>query len=618
MSRIKLKCGGKPRRKKAIWGEAINAAATLAAAGIQAAATANAAKTQAKSITENAKVQAQSLKQQSENNNKLQKEQINFTRQENQENRDQQNDIQMTLQAMAGQENMNSRMERSKMQLKYGGKTNKKQLDKVTPFKVTDGGGVIPVATTPEGYGLYEIYGNDHEHTHKAPGGKRKTGVGFKFNDGSVVEGEGNQNTNQGELLYIKPNDAMFISKHSIKGFNPTQAVLQGLHPEQAFAIQEGLKVDKRKTNKNKYALGGSNIIMNQANMTQNPSNGTVDIASGITYALNNMNDNQVQNNYRSIAKNGGRVKASAGVFWDTYGGATLTSAGNILGAGLNTFGSLYSANRLGKAYTQAGNILANAYSQMHGIDYDMVKRDNFEAPHTLAVVRQANTNINPQLERIRRNSVSQIRETNRSTLSSAARQQRLAAIQDKAMQQANEQYAYRDNENEKIKQENANRITQTADANAYRDVAARKDWKDSLVDVMKYNNDIENSKLIGMAEARANAINQSSTIKAQGLQNAVSSISSALTGVGQAFGTAHDNYIANREERHAWFSGLSDTEKFNYIMRGNDPQAARSYYNQLARIIANKNGSFGDTAIQNAKDEMEKIRNEYKNINFV
>ena len=110
------------------------------------------------------------------------------------------------------------------------------------PFKVTDGGGVIPVGVTPEGFNLYEVIGNDHNHYHKTKSGKHKTGVGFKFANGSVIEGEGNQKSGQGEYLMTTPNDAVFISKHSINGFNPAQAVNNGMNPLQAFQLQEYIK----------------------------------------------------------------------------------------------------------------------------------------------------------------------------------------------------------------------------------------------------------------------------------------------------------------------------------------------------------------------------------------
>ena len=150
MERRKLKCGGKTRRKAFLGSDgAIMAAATLAAAGMTTAATIAAAKSQGKAAIESAKTQAQSIKDQTANNNNLQKESINFTRQQNQENRQQQQDIQTTLQMMAGQENMNDRMEQNKMQVKLGGKPKHRSMSQPSyggaKFQVTDGGGVIPL-----------------------------------------------------------------------------------------------------------------------------------------------------------------------------------------------------------------------------------------------------------------------------------------------------------------------------------------------------------------------------------------------------------------------------------------------------------------------------------------
>ena len=582
MERRKLKCGGKTRHKALLGADgAVTAAAIAAAASMTTAATIRAAKSQAKAITESAKTQAESIKAQTANNNALQKENISFTRQQNQENRQQQQDIQTTLQMMAGQENMNDRMEQNKMKVRLGGKPKHKSMSQPfyggAQFQVTDGGGVIPISITPEGYGLYELYGNDHEHYHKTSSGKNKTGVGIKFNDGSVVEGEGNQNTNQGELLYVTPQDAMFISKHSIDGFNPTQAVKNGVHPVQAFNIQEtlkaikGLKDDgsKAKCGKRrslKRAMGGLNPMMEQANMTQNPSNGTVAVGAGTAYGVNNMATSPVESNKETeIARNGKRITLKNGgnkAGWKNYAGATYNAIGNVLGSGITTFGNMFASNQLGKAYNQAGAILADAYSQMKGIDMSELSREDFEAPHTLAVVRSANTNINPQLERIRRNSESERREINRGTMSSAARQQRLAATNDRMFQRMGEQYAYKDNADEQIKQGNAERITQTAAANADRDVQARRDYANQRLSLLQYNNNIENAKITGIAQAKSDALTQSSMANAQGLQASVSAIGSGLTSSAQGFASAYD---AARKEK----TDFTNT----YVGLGNEDQ---------------------------------------------
>ena len=629
MSRIRLKCGGKPRRK-AFFGSdgAIMAAATLAAAGITAGATALAAKSQSKAIVDSAKTQAQSIKDQTINSNNLQKEQLAFTRSQNQENRQQQQDIQTTLQLMAGQENMNDRMEKNKMQVKLGGKPKRRSI--TAPFygggkfQVTDGGGVIPLSVTPEGYGLYELYGNDHDHYHKTSSGKNKTGVGIKFNDGSVVEGEGNQNTNQGELLYVTPNDAMFISKHSIDGFNPTQAVMNGVHPIQAFAIQEAIKDaqglnddgSKSKRRSLKRMLGGPTQNLEQVNMTQNPNNGTASVAGGVIYGINNKTASPVEelqyNN--AIAKRGGRIhlkcggrkKAISGYspllnaipvgvtgfigpegvyniqpmgnsgitgtkgnnFWNNYAGATYNAAGNVLGAGISTLGNMWAANRLGKAYREAGGILADAYSQMHGIDMSELKMEDYAAPHTLAVIRDSNNiSYDPQRERIRRNIASERREINRGTLSSAARQQRLSASNDRMFQRMSEIDATENNAKEAIRQGNAERITQTAQANADRDVQARKDYANQRLSLLQYNNNIENAKIAGMAQARADALTQSSMAHAQGLQSSMSAIGSGLTASAQGFSSTANGLRKERVDKENILIGADSRNKTDYLI---------------------------------------------------
>ena len=600
MSRIRLKCGGKPRRKAFFGADgAVMAAATLAAAGITSGATLAAAKSQSKAIVDSAKTQAQSIKDQTINSNNLQKEQLAFTRSQNQENRQQQQDIQTTLQLMAGQENMNDRMEKNKMQVKLGGKPKRRSI--TAPFygggkfQVTDGGGVIPLSVTPEGYGLYELYGNDHDHYHKTSSGKNKTGVGIKFNDGSVVEGEGNQNTNQGELLYVTPNDAMFISKHSIDGFNPTQAVMNGVHPIQAFNIQEMLKArkglnddgSKAKCGKRrslKRMLGGPTQNLEQVNMTQNPNNGTASVAGGVIYGINNKTASPVEelqyNN--AIAKRGGRIhlkcggrkKAAWGDYsgvpstWENYAGATYNAAGNVLGAGISTWGNMWAANRLGKAYREAGGILADAYSQMHGIDMSELKMEDYAAPHTLAVIRDSNNiSYDPQRERIRRNIASERREINRGTLSSAARQQRLSASNDRMLQRMSEIDATENNAKEAIRQGNAERITQTAQANADRDVQARKDYANQRLSLLQYNNNIENAKIAGMAQGRADALTQSAMANAQGMQASMSAIGSGLTASAQGFSSTANGLRTDRVNRENILIGADSRYKTDYLI---------------------------------------------------
>ena len=290
MSRTKLR----KARPKALFGEAaatltaagIQAAATAAAAAVQAKASRDAAKTQATNIKSAAEKQAEAIKAQSDSDKENTEKSLDLMREQHDEELAMQKDIQMDIQRAMGQQNENARLEQGKIQVRNGGLAKGKGNRRLSmphsflqggnmPFIVTDGGNAIPLGTTPEGYNLYEVRGNDHEHYHKAQGGKNKTGVGFHFADGSIVEGEGNQNTNQGEYLLTTPTNAAFISKHSIDGFNPVKAVNAGMNPMQAFLLQEQIKrangiSDDGKGNSNPpikknggmiYTRGTSNIL---------------------------------------------------------------------------------------------------------------------------------------------------------------------------------------------------------------------------------------------------------------------------------------------------------------------------------------------------------------------
>ena len=526
MERRKLKKGG-ACRKKALFGEAISAGATLAAAAMQVAATQAAAKEQSKAMIENAKTQAQTLTEQINNDSNLQKESMAFTKQQNKENRDFQRDVMMNIQMQAAGDNMDAKYERNKMQAKAGKRIKLRSIGKA-PFKVTDGGGVIPLSIDSNGYGIYEIYGNDHEHYHKTPGGKSKSGVGIKFQNGKVVEGEGNQNTNQGELLYVTPQDAVFISKHNINGFNPALAVKNGLNPVDAYNIQEYNK-----------ALKG------------------IDDDGSKVSPYNPLNRIQL--------KCGGRRKAAKGGFFSKnspWAGPTINAFGNIGGAAISTIGNMLAANRLGSAYREAGDIVADAYSQWHGIDMNEIKKNDFKSTPALAVMRSADTNINPQLERIQRDAAARVRETNRGTLSSAARQARLASVQDTSAQRSGEQYAYAHNENEKIRQENAKRATEVMGENAYREIQANKYYASNRLSLLQYNNDIDNDKIAGIGQARADAAIQSSAAKAQSLQTSLATIGSALANSGKGYGTALENYRKEAFDFSKSFNGLGNEDK--------------------------------------------------------
>lgn len=642
--RRKLKKGGNAR-PKALFGVdgAINAAATLAAAGITAAATIKGSKAQADAVKTGANLQAQSIKQQTAANNDNYNKMLSFNRQINEENRNQQQDIQTTLQLMTAQQNMNERLKATQDIAKYGGRPKRKKLSSINsnilsygggsiPFRVTDGGGVIPIQVDDAGFGLYELYGNDHEHYHKASGGKYKSGVGIKFADGSTIEGEGNQNSNQGELLYVTPDgDNKFISKHSIEGFNPAKAVLQGMHPQEAFNIQEyiktinGIEDDGSKTKKlpRRKALIG----MNQTIQYPFVDNALANASIATIYNQNNKDKQVVKCGGHRRLKCGGRSKkGNGGNFWQNHAGATYNAAGNLLGAGITAIGNRIAGRRLANAYSQAGNILADAYNQMHGIDMSAVSRNNYAPPTVMASVSTADTNVNPQLERIRRDAQAQNKQVNTSTMSSAARQQRLAGISDRSLQRASEQYAYKLNEDQKIQQANAERIQQASATNAQLQAQANQQYAQSKLALMQYNNDIENNKIAGAAQARADALTQSSTATATATQNSMNALGSAIAASGQGFANSYSAMNKAKTDYENIMIGADTANKVDIVIMKNDKNSAKALYDsfkdssnpvnqEYARRLNNKfnfeQSSFGNTDNQSNNYNRARLLNQ-------
>lgn len=332
--RILAKCGRKKAkcgRKKAAFGSEMAAAgvmagATLAAAKIGADSAKEAANTQAATTIASAEKQAQAIKDQTIKSREYQTESQEFIKEQNAESRELQRDIQMQLQMLTGQQNVNDRLEASKLVVKNGGMTKPRYSlrGNNTAFRVTDGGYVMPIGKTNEGYNLFEIRGNDHEHYHKAPGGKNKTGVGIKFADGNVIEGEGNQNTNQGEYMLQTPNAAYFISKHSIAGFNPAKAVNNGMHPLAAYNIQEqqkqinditddGKKISSPVGN-NKKLVGGVipyTYTMYNQNSPKFETDTVGDTAVGVAYASKDKEQMKCGGKKRTL-KCGGKIRQKA------------------------------------------------------------------------------------------------------------------------------------------------------------------------------------------------------------------------------------------------------------------------------------------------------------------
>lgn len=556
-------------RPKALFGEAAAIAAQtiaqVASAAMQAKATADAARTNADATLANAKSQADAMQKQNENNTTLQNEMMSFTKAQNDESRQIQKDLQMNMQLAQGALSSRDRREASKLIVKYGGKTGGRRKRRLMdaqyplqggynlPFQVTDGGGVIPIGQTPEGYDVYEIYGNDHKHYHRSRGGKYKSGVGFRFMDGTEIEGEGNQNSRNGEIMVNMPNDAIFLSKHTIGGFNPAEAVRNGMHPLTAYNIQENNKrmygMDYNfayisPVENNMYmALGG--------NASYNPLayNDMINLYNGGMNA--SMLPSIVPVDKRTM-KNGGSTKAKLESFKRRNKAAlgwafapSLGAAGNVLGAGISNWLINGAYKGLNQNIGQAGDILARAYENLQGVDMNTVFGSNakakasFNMGHYMPVVRSTKINDNPQIARIDSDNRRQLRSIINNTGSSAAVLNRQANANAMAADRRSQVYADTANREEQIKQANNQAINEAGAHNAQIDIEGLRNYMGTIADIAKFNANVRNESILGAAQARADSLMSQGQTRATAKQSIGNAWASALSQSGLGFGNA-------------------------------------------------------------------------------
>lgn len=579
------RCKLRNSRPKALFGSeaaailaaaGINVAGTMAGAALQNKATIDAAKQQAEATRAQAKEQVKALQQQNENNKQLQERSIEITKEQNEENRDLQREIQMNLQLLTGQQNQAARNEAAKIVVRNGGSLRSRGYQHSPlrgsnmPFRVTDGGGVLPLGQTPEGYDLYMIVGNDHEHYHKSQGGKNKTGVGFKFANGGVVEGEGNQHARKGELLLVTPTDAKFISKHSIDGFNPADAVFAGVHPVEAFNIQEQIKAERgimdngKKPRRKLRTIGGlaasSYGIPDVAITPDFSTDITTPAATGVAYITQQNAETDPNNmNYGSksrfnVAKYGCgiRRKAKDGINTSYFIGAGLNTLGNIGGALISNLGNNRALKYITAANADAARIMANAYSQLQGIDTSLIRREDFAAPHAMAAVQAPIVNTNTQRTLVNRSLLRQQEAINKNSVSAAAAQNRQALAEANYNDTISEIENQANKERQAISQGNMERITQVANENANRDAQANRDYYGHYLGALEYNADIANQRILGAADARSSALTNNANAISNTIQSNAAGWASAVRGSADSWASAAQNIGDNKFRERA------------------------------------------------------------------
>lgn len=620
------------------------AIASLVGAGIQAYGQYKSDQEQAKAQELQAKQQAEQIQSINDNNTKLQQEYIEFTKAENEKNRQLQQSIQLNNQMQMGAENETNRLLGARIQLKKGGSARRKLREgndtsslqgrsNNLPFQVIDGGGVVYLGTTPSGNDLYELYGNDHKHYHKTKEGKYKSGVGIKFANNQIIEGEGNQNGNQGELMLVGPTDARFISKHSLRGFNPAKAVDQGMTPEEAYIQQERIKSiynigDKDNTsspvkrNKARYGYdpvteGYNGGIVEVEDIV--PINNSKSIITSKPYVyepvyqwsrrepltipdkilstelvLNTLPD--AKDTFKSTNSNTSTKKST----WDKYGGAIIGGIGDLGAAGINALGNSLARIQIQKGNTAAANTLAEAYRNLKTIDPSIIDADSYKAPHAMATIRSANVNVNPELALIERANQRKLSSIRDNSISGAAALNRINKANIDSYDMRSRVYSNANKQAEAIHQENANRLTQVAISNADRDAQARANLAQARLSLAQYNNDIANERITGAAQAYADRDVANASAYANSLQANHQGFANAFNSIGKNIYDTKNTLDKRQFDFNSLMLGASDDNLYNYAITRND-----EFAKQIRSMLINK--------YKNSKDE--KYINWYNNL---
>ena len=532
------------------------------------------AKAQSDSIKLAAEEQAAALKAQSENNNKLQEETIAFTKAENEKAREIQKNMQMNMEMMMGRQNAADRAKASKITVKYGGNVRRKlknggankshiPFTGELGFVITDGAEgvknpVIPLEITPDGGVIMMVNPKLKDHDEKNKEGRKGFGVATATEHNPFIPSKSNLEMEGGEIFKAKPYTGIesVISKHRLPGtnFNPAANYLAGGNYEEIFNIAENIKSlknipDSGNTLKRGKALNGTNLAINQiypvqpniqtdslgaisASMIGTHNNNNA-IATGfnVTDGQQNQVDRSRTNilakygkNRRCLAEKGANVNnkqfvSDKALGWMSIGanaiGGINSTISNLLGSSYTREANREVARLMGEAYTQSGDMMANAYDNLTGIDLSQISRDSFRTSPILAQLRTNRVNKNAELDEITRQYQDLSKEIDDNTLSSAARQTKRLKLATATTAARNKVYQQQQAEMDAINNANQETINDINKTNMLAELQAGQGYTAARLEGLKYNADIANQRILGRASSKSDAILKTAGINA-------------------------------------------------------------------------------------------------------
>lgn len=535
------------------------------------------AKAQSDSIKLAAEEQAAALKAQSENNNKLQEETIAFTKAENEKAREIQKNMQMNMEMMMGKQNAADRAKASKITVKYGGNVRRKlknggankshiPFTGELGFVITDGAEevnnpVIPLEYTPDGGVIMMVNPKLKDHDEKNKEGRKGFGVATATEHNPFIPTKSNLEMEGGEIFKAKPYTGIesVISKHKLPGtnFNPAANYLAGGNYEEVFNIAENIKSLKNISDsgngvKRGKALNGTNLAINQiypvqpniqtdslgaisASMIGTHNNNNA-IATGfnVTDGQQNQVDRSRTNilakygkNRRCLAEKGLNVNpnnnkqfiSDKALGWMNIGanaiGGINSTISNLLGSSYTREANREVARLMGDAYTQSGDMMANAYDSLTGIDLSQISRDSFRTSPILAQLRTNRVNKNAELDEITRQYQDLSKEIDDNTLSSAARQTKRQKLATATTAARNKVYQQQQAEMDAINNANQETINNVNKTNMLAELQAGQGYTAARLEGLKYNADIANQRILGRASSKSDAILRTAGINA-------------------------------------------------------------------------------------------------------
>ena len=145
-----------------------------------------------------------------------------------------------------------------------------------------------------------------------------------------------------------------------------------------------------------------------------------------------------------------------------------------------------------------------------------------------------------------------------------------------------NKIYAADQEQMQKIIQANADRVTQASMQNAQLDTEANKQFSNAYLNLLQYNNDIENQKILGAAGALSEGSTNAASVIANAHTANATAWNNALINSGQSFANTLSSMATRKADLEKVMLGASGDTRSLYYANSASNTDAKNYYNTL------------------------------------